>query len=433
MTAEITASGQPAARHGNVGVLGAAALVAGSMVGSGIYLLPATLAGIGSISVLGWLAAGLAAAAIALVFVQLAPLAPEARSLPAYVQAGLGRVFGVQSALIYWVGVWFGLPPLALASAGALGFVFPAVGAPEARLALTVAIIWLGVGAAWAGPRLVARIEGLTLLVGLAPIVLAGTLGWFAFRPDVFAASWNPQDLSLFAAVKTSGLNCFWAFLGLECAASAAAVVRDPVRNVPRATVLGVAGVMVIYIFVTTVVMGLVPASRLAASNAPFADVAQQLIGAGMGAAIAVCMALRAGGCLTGWMLVTSETSRGAADAGDFPAVFRTRPGERASTVGLLVPGVAMTLEAVLSARPSLAEQFTTLTNATSLMCLYAYLLAAASLIRISGGRLRAIVAAVVAIAAILALVASAKLAEVALSALPVVAAGLLYLWLRRR
>ena len=433
MAADITASTPAPGGHGSVGVLGAAALVAGSMVGSGVYLLPATLGAVGSISILGWVAAGLTAMAIAAVFIQLAPLAPQARGVPAYVQAGLGPVFGVQSAMIYWVSIWFGLAPLALAGAGALGFVFPVLAPPGARLALTLAIIWLGVGVAWAGPRVVARVEGLTLMIGLAPVILAATVGWFAFKPEVFAASWNPQALSLFAAVKTSGLSCFWAFLGLECAAAAAAVVRDPVRNVPRATLLGVAGVMLLYIAVTSVIMGLLPAAALAMSNAPFADAAKVFVGAGAGLAIAACMALRAFGCFSGWMLVSAETTRSAADAGDFPTFFRTRAGERASRAGLLVPAVLMTLVAVLSAQPNLGQQFSTLTNVTSLLCLYTYLMAAASLIRVSKGRPRAVLTAVVAILGTLALIASAKPLELALSALPVAAAGGMYLWLRRR
>ena len=434
MTAEsIDAPTAVRAHHGKVGVLGAAALVAGSMVGSGVYLLPATLAGVGSISILGWLAASFVALAMAGVFIWLAPAAPNATGLPAYVSAGLGRFMGVQSAFAFWASCWTGTVRVALAGAGATGFLIPALAAPGPRLAATIAIIWFGVAAAWAGPRIVARVEGLTLLVGLAPVILAATVGWFAFRPEVFAASWNPQHLDLLGAVKTSGLSCFWAFLGLECAAAAASVVRDPVRNVPRATLLGVAGTAVVYIAATAVVMGLLPSAELTTSTAPFADTARVMMGAGLGAVIAVCMTLRTMGCLTGWVLVTAETSRSAADLGDFPRIFRTRPGERASVVGLLAPGVLMTTVAVLSARPNLGEQFSTVINIVSLLSLYTYLMAAASLVRLEGRRIGPLLTALVAIAGILLLVASAKTSELALSAIPLGLAALLYLWLRRR
>lgn len=419
-------------------MLGAAALVAGSMIGSGVYLLPATLAAVGSISILGWLAASFAALAIAGVFIWLTPLVPQAEGIAGYVRAGLGRFFGLQAAVAYWASIWVGLAPLALAGAGAAGFLFPALAPQGPRLAVTVAIIWAGVGAAWAGPRVVARVEALTLAIGLAPVLLAATVGWIAFSPEVFAASWNPGDLSLGEAVRRSGLSCFWAFLGLECAAAAAAIVRDPVRNVARATLLGVGATAVVYVVATTAVMGLLPAARLAQSTAPFADAAQAAMGAGLGAVIAVCMLLRAGGCLAGWSLVCAETSRGAADAGDFPAVFRTRPGERVSVAGLLIPGVLMTGVAVLSAQPDLARQFTTIINIVSLFCLYTYLMASLSLVfvagRLAGGRrLAALATAAVAGGACVLLIASASLVEFGYSVLPLAAAGLLYLWLRRR
>lgn len=431
--AEIAAPAGAAGRHGSIGVLGAAALVAGSMVGAGVYLLPATLGAVGGISILGWLAAGGVALSLAGVFIWLAPLVPQAEGIPSYVRAGLGPFFGVQSALAYWVSCWAGLVPLALAGAGTVGVLFPALASPEARLGVTVAIIWMGVGAAWTGPRIVARLEGLTLLIGLLPVLLAATVGWFAFRPEVFAASWNPHDLGAAAAIKASGLSCFYAFLGLECAAAAAAVVRDPARNIPRATLLGVGVTAAIYVSASMAIMGLLPAGELAASGSPFADAARLMLGAGVGAAIAVCLVVRATGCLTAWMLVTAETSRGAADEGVFPRLFRTLPEERASASGLLIPGVLMTLMAVLSAQPNLAQQFSTMTNAVSLLTLYVYVMAAVSLIRLAGRRVAPILTAVLASAASLYLVAAGKPVELALSLAPLALGSLLYLWLRRR
>ena len=101
----------PSSDHGSVGLFGAIALVAGSMVGSGIYLLPASLGAIGSISILGWIAATAAALAIAGMFAWLARLAPDAKGLPGYVEAGLGRFFGVQTAVAYWATNWIGADP----------------------------------------------------------------------------------------------------------------------------------------------------------------------------------------------------------------------------------------------------------------------------------------------------------------------------------
>jgi len=436
--ADATAGTAAPSHHGKVGVLGAAALVAGSMVGSGVYLLPATFGAVGSISILGWLAATLAALAIAGMFAWLGRAVPEASGMAGYVQAGLGRFFGVQTTVAFWTLCWIGNVAVALAVVGAGAFLVPALTDPGPRLATTLAALWFAVGVSWVGPRAVARVEGFTLGVGLLPVVLAAVLGWLWFKPEIFLASWNPQGLGLAEAAGRSALTAFWAFLGLECAAAAAGVVRDPGRNVPRATLVGVASVALLYIAATSVVMGIIPGARLAASTAPFADAARATLGVGLGAVIAVCALLRAAGCLTGWTLVTSETTRSAADVGAFPAAFRTRPGERASPVNLLTAGVLMTLVAILTATPTVGEQFGTLANMAVLLALYCYILAGVSLIRLArrfpgGGRVAAMGTAGVAIACALGLIAQAKPLELALAVVPLFAAAILYFWLRRR
>jgi arginine:agmatine antiporter len=108
---------------------------------------------------------------------------------------------------------------------------------------------------------------------------------------------------------------------------------------VPRATLLGVVAVAALYISACTVLMGIVPAAALARSPAPFAEASRVSLGLGLAAVIAVCALLRAQGCLTGWVLVTSETSRSGADAGVFPRIFRTRPGQSVSPINLLTAG----------------------------------------------------------------------------------------------
>lgn len=428
----------PISRHGKVGVFGAAALVAGSMIGSGVYLLPATMGAIGSISILGWIAATLAALAIAGVFVWLGPAAPQANGLSDYVGAGLGRFFGVQTGVCYWASCWIGLVAVGLAVAGAVGYLLPTLAGPGPRLAVLLAVIWLAVGASWLGPRVIARIEGMTLGIGLLPAILAATAGWFAFHPTIFMQSWNPQGLGLGSAIQTSALSAFWGFLGLECAAATAGVVRDPARNVPRATLLGLVGAAALYIAACSALMGILSADQLGKSTAPFADGAAASLGVGVAGLIAVCAMLRAFGCFAGWTLVGAETTRTAADHGMFPAFFRTRPGEMASPSNLLTMGVLMTLVALGTASPSLGQQFSTLANLTVILSLYIYILAAVSLIRLSarftpGRRVAAIGTSAVAIACAGMLISSAKPIEQAICLTVPAVAGLLYLWLRRR
>lgn len=424
--------------QGRIGLLGATALVMGAMIGSGVYLLPATFGAVGSISILGWLAATAAALAVAGVFAWLGPMVPQAAGLAGYVQAGLGRFLGVQTTLAYWCSCWFGAVAIALAVAGYAGYLVPALQGTGPRLIATIVVLWLGLFACWIGPRVVARVEAWTLALGLLPVLAAALLGWFWFDPAVFLASWNPKGLGVGEAVRDSGLNAFWAFLGLEGAAAVALVVRDPARNVPRATILGVVATAAVYIAACVVLMGLLPATRLAASTAPFADAAKVALGVGGGAFIAICALARTSGCVTAWILFSAETTRGAADEGAFPARFASRGG-RMPAVNLLVIGVLMTIAAVATVAPTLGEQFGVLINVAALLALYAYILAGASLIRLSRGlegagtRAAAALTGGLAIACSLGLVATARPIELAYSLVPLVAGAGLYLALRRR
>lgn len=422
---------------GRIGVLGATLVVAGSMIGSGVYLLPSTLGGVGSISLLGWAAATAAALAVGGMFSWLAVAAPDAKGLGGYVKAGMGQLFAVQTTVVYWSLCWFGNIAIALAAAGYLGYLVPALSSPTARLITALAIIWLNVGIAYYGPRLVARVEGWTLALGLAPVLLAATAGWYWFRPEIFLEGWNPKGLDTFAAVGQSGLTAFWAFLGVECAAAVAAVVRDPSRNVPRATLLGVLVTAVVYISACTAIMGMIPATALANSTAPFADAANVALGVGVAALIAFSAFARTGGCALAWTMVTAETTRSGADEGAFLSAFRTRPDGRAPAINVVTAGVLMSLAAFGTMSETVGQQFTILANVSVILALYAYTLAGLSLIRIAytlGARKwPAIATAVVAIAFSLGLISTGKPIELAYALVPIAAGALLYLPLRRR
>lgn len=422
---------------GRIGVLGATLVVAGSMIGSGVYLLPSTLGGVGSISLLGWAAATAAALAVGGMFSWLAVAAPEAKGLGGYVKAGMGQLFAVQTTVVYWSLCWFGNIAIALAAAGYLGYLVPALSSPAARLITALAIIWLNVGIAYYGPRLVARFEGWTLALGLAPVLLAATAGWYWFRPETFLAGWNPKGLDTFAAVGQSGLTAFWAFLGVECAAAVAAVVRNPSRNVPRATLLGVLVTAVVYISACTAIMGMIPATELANSSAPFADAAKVALGVGVAALIAFSAFARTSGCALAWTMVTAETTRSGADEGAFLAAFRTRPDGRSPAINVVTAGVLMSLAAFGTMSDTVGAQFTILANVSVILALYAYALAGLSLIRISGTlgarKWPAVATAVVAIAFSLGLISTGKPIELAYALVPIAAGALLYLPLRRR
>lgn len=358
--------------------------VTGNMVGSGIFLLPATLATIGGISIFTWLLATAGALIIALVFGRLGVIAPWAGGPYAYARATMGRYFGFQTNYIYWISTWVGNVSIALAVTGDVLIMDPALDTPLLRALITSGVIWIMVGANIWGPRIVGAIEASAMLVGLAPILLIGVVGWFYFDPKIFWDSWNVSGQPTIEAVPASLILVFWAFTGLESAAVAVEVIDNPKRNLPIAVVGGVAIAAVIYVMSCTVPMGIVPAKELSASSAPFVLVATKMLGPGVGMVIIATTLLKAAGTHGGWTLVAAATAKAASDDGQFPGVFGRVNSRGIPVQGLLVHGVLMSIAAfATTSEPTMLHQFKKLVNMSVVYSMTSYAYSAFALCRL--------------------------------------------------
>ena len=306
----------------------AALLVAGNMIGSGLYLLPASLADVGSSSLLAWIIAAGGALAIAGVFAILGRLRPDADGVLDYPRLALHRSTGPVAWAAYWVSGWAGNVAIALAALGYLASLFPVLGGMT--LVGLLVIMWLFVGLNMLGARGVAGFGGVSLALGLIPVLAATVLGLLHFNPELFTAAWNPSAKPLTQTLPPTVVLVFWAFLGLESANAVAAKVRDPARDLPRAALLGVGLAALVYILACVAVQGVLTPAELKVSSAPFADVVTRLAGPIAGAVIAGCAAVKAMGTLGGWILVTAETGRAGAAAdtcpGSSPSPTRRSP-----------------------------------------------------------------------------------------------------------
>jgi arginine:agmatine antiporter len=367
--------------HGKIGSLRATLIVAGNMIGSGVYLLPQTLASVGSSSLLGWAFASAGALLLALVFAVLFRLRPERQGMAHHVRGSLGPFFGFQAVFLYWLSGWIGNGAIAVTATSYLSVFFPALRDATAGLACTLALVWLFTALCFFGVKRVADFGGASLALGLLPVLGAAVLGWFAFDPELFRASWNPSGTPLTHAIPPTIIAIFWAFLGLESAAVVGALVRNPQRDVPIATVGGVALTAAIYMAAAAAMFGLMSAAELAASSAPYADAAARWIGPAAAALVAACAVLKASGTLAGWILCTAEASRSAADAGLFPHALN-EPADGAPRRNLLLTAGLMSLALLLSVSPAVGEQFRQLISLATLLFMVLYFLCAAALWR---------------------------------------------------
>jgi arginine:agmatine antiporter len=191
------------------------------------------------------------------------------------------------------------------------------------------------------------------------------------------------------SAVLTSASIALWAFLGVESAAVSAGLIENPKRNVPLATIIGLAIATVIYISCCTVIMGILPNDALKSSHAPFADVAARMLGAWAGNVIAIAAILKAAGSLVGWILIAAQSSQAASADGLFAPGFSKLNANGMPARNLVLTGILMTVLVVLTASPTISEQFSRITNATVILMAIPYIYSVVAMWRLDRGAQR--------------------------------------------
>jgi arginine:agmatine antiporter len=362
-----------------VGLFQATMLVAGNMIGAGIFMMPTTMASIGGISTLGWLVTAPGAFIMGYMFAMLGSAHPVPGGPYAYAREALGDFAGFQCNLLYWFSNVVANIAIATAITGYLTVFIPSLRNPYVGACSTVLLVWFSAGLNMIGPRLVTRFEALTTILGIGPIALVGILGWYFFDPAVFAAGWNTSGAEPAKAISSAVSIMFWSFMGVESASVVAAVVKDPKRNIARATLLGVIIAAVVYVLSTTVIMGIIPNNQLRHSSAPFADAALAALGPTGAILITLCAITKAFGCLGGWTLVNAETALATARDGLFPALFAKTDARGVPVRGLVIVAALMTIIIFLTVSPSVGEAFTVLTDMAVLLVLTPYIFAAVS------------------------------------------------------
>lgn len=329
-----------------LGLVAATALVIGNMIGSGIFLLPASLAPYGLLSIAGWLVTTVGAVLLALVFARLARMVVGAGGPYAYTRLGFGDFAGFWIAWGYWIALWAGNAAIAVAFVGYAAAFVPALAAPGLLAGIVaVGLVWLLTVVNLGGVYLAGQVQTVTTIIKLIPLVVIATVGLFFFNTGS-PTPWQPSETepNWFVAVQSIVALTLWAFLGLESASVATGEVKNPTVTIPRATLIGTLITAAVYILSSTAVLGAVPGAQLAESTFPFADAARAMFGNWAFYAVAFGAAVSTLGALNGFTLITPQLSRAAAEDGLFPRPFARATPNGAPVFGLLVAAVLVTL-----------------------------------------------------------------------------------------
>lgn len=350
------------------------ALVVGNMVGSGVFLLPSSLAPFGGISILGWLVSAGGAVCLALVFAWLGGAMPRLGGPYAYAHEGFGDFGGFWVAWAYWISIWTTNAALAVAFVSYSTVFVPALGAsPVAGAVAAVGSLWLLTAVNVFGVREAGQVQLVTTILKLLPLLAVALFGFFAFRPEHFEP-FNPSGQGPVGAVTATVTLTLWAFLGLESGTVPAADVKDPSRTIPRATMLGTIIAAVVYIVSTVAVMGIIAPAELMDSAAPFADAAARIWGPWGRGLIAAGAAISCFGALNGWVLISGQVPRAAARDGLLPKRLAELTPRGTPRFGLLFSSAVATVLIAMNYTRGLVQAFTFLILLATLATLMPYI-----------------------------------------------------------
>ncbi|MEU5808546.1 amino acid permease [Streptomyces sp. NPDC047718] len=373
-------TGGPHARRFGLPI--ATCLVMGNIIGGGIFLLPASVAPFGTISLVAFGVLTLGAIALALVFGRLAERLPQTGGPYVYARAAFGDFAGFLAAWTYWITSWVSNAALAVASVGYLSVLFPAIGAHKWSMCLAaLAMQWLPALANLAGTRWVGAVQLVSTVLKFAPLLLVAVGGLFFFDPANLGP-FQATGQSPAGALSASAAILLFSYLGMESAAVSAGEVRDPARNVGRATILGTIGAAVVYLLGTLSVFGLVAHDRLVDSEAPFTDAVNAMFGGTWGGTVVACAAvISMAGALNGWTLLSAQTPYAAAKDGLFPKAFEKKQ-RGVPVTGVLVTTALASALTVYNYTAGSGGVFEVLVLVTTFTATVPYLLAAAAQIR---------------------------------------------------
>lgn len=371
------------------------AMVVGSMIGSGVFLLPrrfGTETGVLG-AIIAWTIAGSGMLMLAFVFQRLAVRKPELNAgIFTYAKAGFGDYVGFNSAIGYWASACAGNVSYWVLITTTLSAVVPAFGAGDTVLAVVVSTVgvWLFAALVMRGVKDAAVINYIVTVAKVLPILVFIVIAIVAFEAGVFADNfWGDAGGYEFSAIwdQATGtmLITVFVFLGIEGAAVYSRMARKR-EDVGRATVFGFLGVLSVFAMVTLVSYGVLPQNELANVGQPsMAAVLESIVGPWGSVFIKVGVIVSVLGAYLAWTLMAAEVLFIPAKSDDMPRFLARTNSHDAPVTALIMAAALITL--LLVALLFAADALDFMLDLTAALSLIPYLLAAAYALKLTTTR----------------------------------------------
>ncbi len=393
-------------------------LVVGSMVGAGIFSLPATFGRSTGVlgAVIAWCIAGGGMLMLAFVFQNLAARKPELDSgVFVYAKEGFGDYMGFASGLGFWAGSCVGNTFYFILIKSTLGAFFPIFGDGNtvAAVGISSILLWSFHFMILRGVKEAAAINTIATVAKILPIVIFLVFVIFAFQSDIFSANilgYNvvenvSADLehlgeygyvghsamimdapapaeNLFTQIRGTMLATVFVFIGIEGASVYSRLAKRR-EDVGVATVLGFLGVLCLFVMITILSYGVMSRQELAGLRQPsMAGVLEHIVGHWGAVFISVGLIISVLGAFLSWTLLASEVLFSAAKSKSFPAVFAAENKNKVPAPALWMSNGMVQLILLLTMFTPYA--FTLALELTSALSLIPYLFVAAYALKLA-------------------------------------------------
>ena len=343
-----------------LGPWAAASIVVGTVIGSGIFLVPTTMiqrVGTVQIVFVVWVVGGFLSLAGALSYAELAAALPEAGGEYAYLREAYGPMWGF---LYSWTQMWVAksgsIATLATAFFVYLAHFFaplntvfyslpvplgPHGGPVEIRYGQLLAIVlilllgWLNYFGVKVGGNV--QIVVTVIKVGLIAFIIVAGLGFG------HAVAKSPAEQGAIAPLTFAGfiaalVAALWAYDGWNNVSMVASEIRDPQKNLPRALIGGTLTVIVIYLLANSAYFHVLMPQEVANATRVAADLMQKILGGPGASAVSIAAMISIFAALNGSILTGSRVPYAAARQGYFfSAIGRVHPQHHTPGVSILV------------------------------------------------------------------------------------------------
>lgn len=365
-----------------IGFWSVLAIVLGAQIGSGMLMLPATLAPFGLYTIAGWIIACLGAISLACVFSRLCFIIPKTGGPHAYVRKAFGDTLSFFTGWTYWLVSWISTSIVVISCAA---YLCPFFDGYSDNVYLYCELILLAIitcvnciSVSFAG-----KLEFVLTLLKFAPLIIIPFLTIPYFNGSNFMLAEAVRGVSDASIINQASLLAFWGFIGIECATAPAGSVKNPCRTIPLAIMFGTICSALIYLANCIGIMGTIPGDALAESKAPYVMFAHMFFGGQADRIMGIIGFIICLGTLNAWTLTSGQTALGLAEDKLLPQIFAKTNRSKSPYFSIIISSIGMSVILLLTKQTSIAKQVMQIIDFSVISFLFVYLVSSVSYMKI--------------------------------------------------